>query len=635
MNFFERQAIARAQSRRLVVLFALAVAAIVLTVDAMVFAALHQPGQPPMELAGTLVAVSAATLAVIGLASLFRISTLRQGGGRIAQEMGGVRVGEDVSDPDYRRLRNVVEEIAIASAVPVPEIYVLENEPGINAFAAGYAPTDAAVAVTRGALDRLNRDELQGVIAHEFSHILNGDMRLNIRLMGVLFGILVIALIGRRVLLYARGGRDSRGAAAILLAALAAMIVGYVGLFFGRLIKAGISRQREYLADASAVQFTRQTRGIAGALKKIGGLREGSRLADRAEGEEISHMLFGDGMGFSGLFATHPPLVKRIQAIEPHFKPENLEALAARWKQSPPSGREEDRALGLAPDAATVRMDGFSSTAATPAAVAAHVGEPDEADYAHAAGLLESIPVALADAAHAPGSAMPLLLGLLLDRDAAIRARQLDLVETHMGADAAAAVRGVAEGIDALHPIQRLPLAAMAFPALRRRPRPQVDAFLATVDALSHADGVVDLFEYCLGQMLRVQVTEALDPGAHWRPGRRRLAEVREEAVLLLAFLARAGTGHSIAAQRAFNAGVARLFPNEAIAYAAPAGGPQRLDPVWPALDALDARAKQVLVEALAATAGNDGRITVAEAELLRAVCALLHCPLPPLLEAR
>jgi Zn-dependent protease with chaperone function len=329
MNFFERQAQARRVSTRLVILFALAVTAMVLAVD---FAVVTAVGYSP----GVVAFATLATLAVIGLGSLFRIASLRGGGEPVALQMGGVPVPEDTRDANLRRLRNVVEEIAIASGVPVPKVYVLEHEAGINAFAAGYSPSDAVVAVTRGALERLNRDELQGVIAHEFSHILNGDMRLNIRLIGLLFGIMMLALIGRKVLTYGRLGRDSRGAAAVLVAALVAILIGYVGLFFGRMIKAGVSRTRERLADASAVQFTRQTAGLAGALKKIGGLHEGSRLAERADAEEVSHMLFGDGVGFSGLFATHPDIVERIQALEPGFRPEQLEALSRQWRVASP-----------------------------------------------------------------------------------------------------------------------------------------------------------------------------------------------------------------------------------------------------------------------------------------------------------
>ena len=339
MNFFEHQAAARRGSGRLVLLFGLAVAGIVLAVD---LATLLVTGSW-----GATAAATVATLLVIGLGSLYRIASLRGGGAVVAAQMGGTFVPEDTRDPSLRRLRNVVEEIAIASGVPVPKLFVMEQEPGINAFAAGYSPSDAAVAVTRGALDRLNRDELQGVIAHEFAHVLNGDMRLNIRLIGLLFGILMLSLIGQRILIYGRLGR-SRDGAPVLVAALVAMAVGAIGVFFGRMIKAGVSRQRELLADASAVQFTRQTRGLAGALKKIGGLDAGSKLQDKADAEEVSHMLFGQGTAFSGLFATHPPLVERIRRLEPTFDARQLQQLEARWRAAPPDGLAEDVALGLA-----------------------------------------------------------------------------------------------------------------------------------------------------------------------------------------------------------------------------------------------------------------------------------------------
>ena len=261
-----------------------------------------------------------ATLFILG-SSLYKRRDCHPVVDQVARELGGTPVATDVRDPLRRRYRNIVEEMAIASGVPVPEIYVLEAENGINAFAAGYAPGDAAIAVTRGALETLDRDELQGVVAHEFSHILNGDMRLNIRLMGVLFGIMVLGLIGRLIV---RGGyhtsivssRRDRGTPVVLIVGLGLVILGGIGVFFARLIKAGVSRQREYLADASAVQFTRQSEGIANALKKIGGYADGSSIT-AADPEEVSHMLFGSGSRLAGLFATHPPLTKRIQALDP------------------------------------------------------------------------------------------------------------------------------------------------------------------------------------------------------------------------------------------------------------------------------------------------------------------------------
>jgi Zn-dependent protease with chaperone function len=625
MNFFEHQAAARRASMRLVVLFALAVAGIVLAVDAVAWIATGSPG--------VLAFFSLATLATIGLGSLYRIASLRGGGEPVALQMGGVPVPEDTTDLNLRRLRNVVEEIAIASGVPVPRVYVLEHEAAINAFAAGYSPSDAVVAVTRGALDRLNRDELQGVIAHEFSHILNGDMRLNIRLIGVLFGILMIGLIGRKILENGRFSRG-RGAAAAVGFALAALVIGYIGLFFGRMIKAGVSRTRESLADASAVQFTRQTVGLAGALKKIGGLAEGATLNDRGNAEEVSHMLFGEGLSLSGLFATHPPLVKRIQALEPQFRGEELGRLRSKWFAAPPVGLDEDAMLGLDAVGGSRLPAATQELNVTPPMVAAQVAAPAADDYTRAGAIAGSIPEALRDLAAQRDAVMPLLLGLLLADDEALADRQGTEIAARIGADAADHAARIHQQLVAeLHPMLRLPLAALAFPVLRLRPRPQLDAFMDTVHAVVNADGQVSLFEYCLGRLLTLQVRESLDPAKYARFGPRKPNAVKRELATLLAVVAQAGHEDADGARRAYLAGMLRVLPNEHLAYAPPADGVLALDEVWDPLDRLDPLAKQVLVEAVTAAISSDGRISVAEAELLRTICGVLHCPLPPMLE--
>lgn len=626
MNFFEHQAAARRTSTRLVILFALAVIGIVAAVD---LAAWIATGSLKVLAFTTL-----GTLAVIGVGSMYRIASLSSGGEPVALQLGGVPVPEDTSDLGLRRLRNVVEEIAIASGVPVPKIYVLEHEAGINAFAAGYSTSDAVVAVTRGALDRLNRDELQGVIAHEFSHILNGDMRLNIRLVGVLFGILMIGLIGRKILTHGRFGGRNRGAGAVLVAALVAMVVGYIGLFFGRMIKAGVSRSREVLADASAVQFTRQTQGLAGALKKIGGLHEGATLNDRGDAEEVSHMLFGDGVGFSGLFATHPPLLKRIQALEPSFGGEELARLQARWLASPPSGLEEDVRMGLDGNSGA-RLPGASQQLdVTPAMVAAQVATPAADDYRRADTIVNTIPEALRELAAKREAVIPLMLGLLLAEDEELAARQHGEIAARLGEETAAFATRIHEQLVAdLHPMLRLPLAALAFPVLRLRPRPDLDRFLDTVFAVVNADGEVSLFEYCLGRLLTVQVMESLDPSRHARFGRRKPGNVRNEFATLLAVVAHAGHEDAASARRAYLAGLQRVLPRDHLPYAPPANGVLALDAVWEPLDALDPLAKQAMVEAVTAAVSHDGRVSVAEAELLRTICGVLHCPLPPMLE--
>jgi Zn-dependent protease with chaperone function len=636
MNFFEHQAAARKASTRLVLLFVLAVIGIVCAVDIAVLIALGARDEStPGQVAAMLIVASLVTIAIIGLGSLYRIASLRGGGETVAQQMGGVPVPEHTRDPQLRRLRNVVEEIAIASGVLMPKLYVLEHEAGINAFAAGYSPSDAVVAVTRGALERLNRDELQGVVAHEFSHILNGDMRLNIRLIGVLFGILMLAIIGRKILEHGRfGGRD-KGAAAVVVAALVAMAIGYLGLFFGRMIKAGVSRSREVLADASAVQFTRQTAGLSGALKKIGGVGDGAKLEHAGDAEEVSHMLFGDGVGLSGLFATHPPLLQRIQALEPSFRKDQLENLHQRWLSQPPNGLEEDARSGLSADNLASRLPANGTEFhVSPPMVIAQVAHPAADDYRRADAIVSTISEALRTLVASREDVVPLMLALLLDEDAAVQGKQHAEIAARLGRDTAVLAQAMrSEQLGALHPMQRLPLAALAFPVLRQRPRPELNVVLDTLHAVVNTDGHVSVFEYCLGTLLQHQLRESLDPSRHAQFGRRKVADAKREAAILLALVAQAGHDNPHDALRAYLAGLQRVLPREHIDYAPPPEGVLALETVWPVLNALNPAAKQMMIEAVTAAVSHDGRLSVSEAELLRTVCGVLHCPLPPMLE--
>lgn len=628
MNFFEHQAAARRTSVRLVLLLILAVLCIVAVIGYATW--LVVPTWRALAL------TCGVTLVLIVFGSLYRIASLAGGGEVVARQMGGTFVPADTTDASLRRLRNIAEEMAIASGVPVPKLFVMENEAGINAFAAGFTPSDAAVAVTRGALDRLNRDELQGVIAHEFSHILNGDTRLNIRLIGVLFGILMIGVIGRKVFEYGRFGRsrDGKGAGVLLLVALFAMLLGYVGLFFGRIIKAGVSRSRERLADASAVQFTRQTAGLAGALKKIAGVEEGAQLNDRGDAEEVSHMLFGDGIGFSKLFATHPPLLERIQALEPGFRSEQLQRLSAQWLAQPPDGMQEDVALGLT-DASTAPLPSATQRVQLRAnKVSVQVGMPAQDDYRRADAILVAMPDALRDLARNRETVTPLLLALLLGEDDALQEAQQAMMLAALGEGVADHALRIHQQLTAdLHPGLRLPLASLAFPVLRQRPRPQLEAFIQLTQQMMHADGDVSLFEYCFSKLLTVQVREALDPSRYARFGRRKLGGVRQEIVTLLAVVAQHGNSNEKAAQRAYLAGIGRVLQQDHWPYAPPAAGVLALEDVWEALDALDPLAKQIVVEAVVEAVSSDGAVSVEESELLRTICAVLHCPLPVVLD--
>ncbi|MFV2100676.1 M48 family metallopeptidase [Micromonospora sp. LOL_024] len=643
MNFFERQRQVRRLSTRLVLLFVLAVAGIVLVVNLAAVFAFNATAADPGQLAGLVVMVTVATVAAIGLAALVRTLALRGGGGKVARELGGVPVPTDTGDPELRRLRNVVEEMALAAGVPVPEVYILPEETAINAFAAGWSTSDAAVAVTRGALQRLNRDELQGVIAHEFSHVVNGDMRLNIRLMGLLFGILFLTVIGRGL---ARAGvigggrsRDNSGSAAPLaLVGLALLAAGYVGVLAGRLIQASVSRQREYLADASAVQYTRQTSGIAGALKKIGGLTDGSGLKSPKR-DEVGHMLFGEAARTSW-FATHPPLTDRIRALEPSFDPAELRQLSQRWSAAPPSGRQEDLAMGLAPAGPAPGAGGRAGPAlpvegtrvrVAPSEVLGRVAAPTETAYTHAAAILDRIPEPLLDRARGRNSAGPLLLGLLLSTESPVRQQQYSALTERHGRELADAAVQEAEALAALHPMLRLPLAELAFPALRDRPDAEVESLLAAVFTLIHADGAINVSEYCLSRLLLAELEESLRPDSRWRPDRRTLTDSRSAAAHLLAILAQVGHAERAAAEQAFQAGVATLLPGTNLPYAPQENGVLALEAAWPVLDGLRPADKERLVAATVAVISHDGMMTVPEIELLRTICGLLHCPLPPM----
>jgi Zn-dependent protease with chaperone function len=639
VNFFEHQDRARRQSRRLIAVFILAVLAMVVAIDAILLLVVGvtggEPGAAPLPLAAMLNANlpllgagAIGTTGVVGLASLFRIASLRSGGGQVARQLGGSLVDSDTRDFKRSRLRNVVEEIALASGVPVPEIYVLEQESGINAFAAGYTPADAAVAVTRGALEKLDRDELQGVIAHEFSHVLNGDMRLNIRLMGTLFGILLLALIGRRVLMHARFGRNSKNGAAVLLIAAGLMVAGYVGLFFGRWIKAAVSRQREYLADASAVQFTRDPGGIGDALKKIAVYSDGSFL--KADTEEISHMLFGDGQRMM-LFSTHPPLHERIRRIDPGFRPEELEAMEASILRERARDREEaeqsaKRDLALDQQ----RMAGGIFDAGR---LVEQIGNPDWQRMLMAAAVAAALPGNIRRAAHSTEWAPEVLFFALLDSDEQLRERQLLAVAQRMGAESEAQVRALLQSGGPPRAEQRLPLLDVAFPALKRRPPEFVTQVLDTVKAVIDTDGRVDVFEFLLARVISQHLWESQNPGAVRASGSKTLAACRDDCLAVMAVLARHGHGDGhgdgATAEAAFRAGCEVLGVDPGEGMTEPANWVAALDSALPRLDRLQPADKEVLVRALATVVTHDGRMVAAELELLRAACALIHVPLP------
>ncbi len=650
MDFFAQQDRVRRSSRGLVVLFVFAVLAVIAAVDVVVVLLAGFGRDQTARLGvepGTLVMVSIGVLALIGMASLVRTLSLRGGGAAVARGMGATEVPADTTRPAWRKLRNVVEEMAIASSVPVPDVFVLESEPGINAFAAGYTPADAAVCVTQGCLDRLTREELQGVIAHEFSHVLHGDMRLNIRLMGLLFGILVIGIVGRFLLSTGGRVRSRKGNTAyIAMIGVGLLVVGYVGFFFGRLIQAAVARSRESLADASAVQFTRQTRGLAGALKKIAALETGSTLA-AANRQEVAHMLFGEAEGYSHLFATHPPLPERIRALGVQYDEKEIAQLARAW-QHPQRARAGDAAVaslsgfvpvesgGSAPASfASDRLPQADRTVPLQAhAVSARVGAP-ERDDVHVAGQLHRrLPDTLRQAAQDASGALELVLALAVADHAQVRDAQLLQVDSSFGSDVAEGVEALLPPLSILHPMLRLPLVALAFGQIRHQPRPRIETLLGTLEAMVRADQRVDLHEYCLVRLLRQMLHDALDPAGGFVPGTRRLHQVRADYAALCAVVAcRGRDDDDSAAQRAWARAMHEALPNAHLDFHCPGDWQDAVDHALARLDRIRPLDKKLVVRGLTEAILEDNQVSVAEAELLRVICAALHCPLPPLIE--
>ena len=626
MNFHDRQLRARRNTGRLLVLYALGVAGIVLAVQALA-SGIFTRGQHLWD--GYLLPYSAAgTLAVIGIGIVVGRLQLTGGGRAVAEACGGRPVSQGTQDPAERRFLNVVEEMSIASGVPMPEVFVLEGEAGINAFAAGHTTDDYAVAVSRGCLERLTRDELQGVVAHEFSHILNGDMLRNIRLTGWLYGILGIAVAGR-ILFEATARGDNRprrrddnsnGTVALLALGLGLMVIGWIGQCFARAVQAAISRQREHLADASAVQFTRNPAGIAGALKKIAG-HSGRSVVKNSRAAAFSHMFFASAV--DSLFATHPPIEERIRLLDPQFNPE-IAALVGPDRAGDAGGSGGRAGLAGLAGGGAIALGRLGRLPAGPTASGMRATR----------GLLASLPEDVARAVQDPFGASAVVHGLLLGRDEDARAGRLAELDAWVATGLALEVRRLLPSLDGLPTLARLPVAALATGSLHHLSASQYSEFCRTTEALVAADRQVDLFEFALQRNLRRHLAPHFGPVSPRAVRYHHLAEVAADAGLLLSCLARLGTSSTSDPEAAFACGVdhlgldgsevgLRMLPLEACGLVEVEAALDRL-----AEATLDIRHR--VVDAAAQAVAQDGVLHDAEAELLRAIADGLDCPMPP-----
>jgi len=644
MNFFEQQDQARRRTRTLIFLFILAVIAIVVSVN-VVAAVLWNWGQgasvggPHVYPKGFFAVNTLITVALIAGGTLIETFNLRDGGDAVAKMAGGRMISPASQDAQERRLLNVVAEMALASGIACPKAYVLERESSINAFAAGYNANEAVIALTRGALSRLTRDELQGVVAHEFSHILNGDMRLNVRLIGVLFGIQMIAGFGRHLIDFgvrfsSPRRRDEKGPPLqlIMLAlGVALFVIGYIGVLFGRLIKASVSRQREFLADASAVQFTRNPDGIGGALRKIGGLSRaggpGSRIG-HPNAEQLSHLFLGaPGTGtLLGMLETHPPITERLRRIYGR----SVELLDAPEIAEPPVSSAPplpDLPYAVLPDAV--------------AGLAAAAIEPPLANTAVAFGrsVVKQVRLTpeLDSAVHDPQAACALVYALLLAQGKE-DAQQLAVLNA-VAERQAAFVKYLSAAIKGMPAAARMPLIDIAMPALKQLSDDEKALLLKNVGLLIAADRRITLPEFVVQTLLERRL--------HAQAGRALpvrfsgLRQLKPESALLLslaAFVAVASPSlprdpaQAIAA--AFLRGAAAcpeigltlsdLTAAQSIRFADVRSALERCNQLAPLV-------KPALIKALlqAALTPDEESLPIAVADVLRALCAALEAPLP------
>lgn len=577
-------------------------------------------------------------LSIVGGGSLVKILLLSSGGGAsVAESMGGRLVPPNTQDQLERRLLNVVEEMAIAAGISVPSVYIMDDEPMINAFAAGYSANQAVIGVTRGCIEYLDRDELQGVIAHEFSHILNGDMRLNIRLIGVLFGLNMLVLFGWTILrIFAYSNRrsssdnDKGGGAiiAVMALALGMLIIGFIGRLFSMLIQAAICREREFLADASAVQFTRNPAGISGALKKIGSPRLGSAVRN-AESIEASHLFIGPISGLSGMsnwnpLATHPPLPLRIKRIDPSFdgvfprEVKRNQIAADFWNRK-------------RPQKATPGQSGLGG--GTPAGdTIARIGRLDLNQLLVAASLLNSIPEPAREAAHDSYGARAVIYALLLDAKPEIQQKQWGALQGREDQQCLQETRRQVGILAQVASESRIPLVQQAFPALRQLSKDQYGRFRENVRQLILADSRIDIFEYSL-QALLVQ-----DLDIHFGIAKPQsvvyysIHAIKDQFETVLSFLAYNGTDDLGEANKAFAAGM-EIGKTGGSIRSKEECTLKTFDEAVRGLNGASMPIKRKLLEAFMACVAADNQIVPREGELMRAICAVFGCPMPPMLQ--
>lgn len=640
MNFFKSQDLARRNTRRLAGLFALAVISLVVMTNLLILGLFVYFDPEKYSSVTALQAaakdfdwqlfflIGAGVTSVIALGSLYKIISLSGGGARVAEMMNGTLVLDADNDINKQKLLNVVAEMAIASGTPVPPVYLIE-ESGINAFAAGYSPGDAVIGVTRGAIENLSREQLQGVIAHEFSHIFNGDMKLNIRLIGLLHGILLIGLIGYYILRGTSRSRRSKDSGGIALLGLGLVVIGYSGTFFGNLIKAAVSRQREFLADASAVQFTRNPEGIAGALKRIGGNASGSIIENPA-GSQISHALFSQGIKtlFTGLFATHPPLETRILKIQPDWDG-NFDF--SQTEDSVGEVSTEDAAVEQTKQARAPAMMAAIAAAMTSGELLDGIGQTTAEHLDYARKLMHNLPGVFKTAVNNPFAARAVIYYLVLDKDNTIRKQQLQHLQVAADTGVYEEVIKLVNECREIEVEYRLPLIDMALATLHQLSKNQYTLFKNNLNRLIEIDNKLSLYEWSIRKI----IFHHLDPVFNEKPQRRNnhlaLKQAKNACAVLLSVLVYSGKQQNISNNDVMKAAASQLGMADIVLVPKNEINLDSLNDSLDQLASLRPLDKPQLLKACASCITSDQQITPDEVELFRAIAAILECPMPPL----
>ncbi|RUO20809.1 hypothetical protein CWE08_06830 [Aliidiomarina iranensis] len=644
MNFFEHQAIARRNTRLLVVLFGVAVISLLLLTGLLVAAFTGGMSAMDEEAAGggeflfhwdIIVAVMGMTLSAISLAVVFKWYQLKGGGKVVAESLGGRRLSPDSNDATERKVLNVVEEMAISANMPVPPVYLMEQEQGINAFAAGYSPRDAVIGVTRGCVENLTRDQLQGVIAHEMAHILNGDMRMNIRIIAILNGILFISHAGYLLLrsgMYSR--RNEKNPLPFI--GIGLLIIGAIGVLFGNIIKAAVSRQREYLADASAVQFTRNPEGIGGALEQIGALTadkgQGSKVESK-NADEASHLFFGQAVSKAvSLFATHPPLAKRIKRVRPDwdgkFRSNPKEQLAEELESNAKLTEKERMAQRMAVLGSATGVLGAGGGMAATLPEGMITGEYSQGGQVLTEGIVAAavIDEAMRTEVRQQAGAKALVFAMALSADSSVRSEQLSIIANDHNKELQQRSENDFQKISELPLEQRLPLIELSVPALKSLEKQEAYQVLATLDKLVAADKQVSLYEWCLVQMLQRYVRAEFEPNK--RVGKVGIRK-QSDAEFTLSVLAWYGHETDGEAEAAFAAG-AQVLAKNLQPYRQQPFNFAELSDCLDRIDQWSVQEKEQIVKAWLVCAKNDGEINLVERKLLTTLSACIGEPLPP-----